>query len=330
MIHYVYRIERIQPLGTKKYYVGKRSGKLDDLNTLRYKTSSKKVSTIFNTNEWKVKIIAVFKTAQDAIRFEAKYHWRLDVSRHHLFFNDANQSSDGGFDRTNLVTVIDNIEEIRKTITCDEYYSNRDRYTSISSIYVRAKTLDTNKNVFVTKEEFYNNPNLVGINKNVIHVYDNIDNIKKTISTEEFHSNKERYEHNFKGSISAYDIIENKKCSIDKETFYNNTDRYVGIKAFTKENKHQCPICENFISSSNIERHKIAHTKRFIWVTDNNKTNTYKCDEFTYYTHLTKDYYINPGNKYEGTGYINGIEKNMRYVGRVNKIFPQEILDNLS
>lgn len=329
MIHYVYRITRINPTSDRKYYVGKRSGQLDDLKTLKYKTSSKNVQPIFNTDEWKVKIVGVFDSAEEAIRFEAKYHWRVDAARHHLFYNEANQSSDGGFDRTNLVTVIDKIHDKRLTITCDEYYENKDRYMSIYSMYVRAKTLDTNVNKLVTKEIFDNDDNLVGINKNILHVYDNIDCVNKTISKTEFHTNKYRYEHTLKDKISAYDIIDNKKCSVTKEVFYANPDRYIGIKAFTKERKCLCNICNKEISASNIERHKNAHHSRKIWVTDLNNTNTYRCDEYTFYTELMNEYYITPGNGYEGEGFINGTLHNLRYVGRINKFLPTELLDEI-
>ena len=66
MLHYVYRLTKINCNGVKKYYVGKRSGELDDLLTMKYKTSSKTVSRIFNTDEWLVKIVKIFNNPQEA------------------------------------------------------------------------------------------------------------------------------------------------------------------------------------------------------------------------------------------------------------------------
>lgn len=326
MIHYVYRLTKINCTGEKKYYVGKRSGELDDLTTLKYKTSSKSVSPIFNTAEWKVKIIKIFNTPADAIRYESKYHWRVDASRHEKFYNEANQSSDGDFDRTGLLTVIDNLTDTRSTITCEEFYANRDRYTSISSLYVRAKELDTGKLVNVLKEVFYADDNLVGVNKGVVHVTEMSTGIKTTITCEEYGKNKEKYKHSFSG-ISAYDTVLQKICIVSKEDF--DGIRYIGVKAFTKERKHECHICGLQISSSNIERHKLAHHNRVLWITDLDNTNTYKCDEYTYYTKLKDTWNITPGNGYEGVGYINGVAKNLRYVGRVNKLIPSHHLEEL-
>lgn len=326
MLHYVYRLTKINCNGVKKYYVGKRSGELDDLLTMKYKTSSKTVSQVFNTDEWLVKIVKIFNTPQEAIRFESKYHWRVDASRNQKFYNESNQSSDGDFDRTGLLTVIDNFTDTRLTITCDEYYSNRDRYTSISSLIVRAKELDTGKIIHVTKDVFYADDNLVGVNKGVMHVTEISTGNKMTITCDEYSKNKEKYKHTFSG-ISAYDTVLHKKCTVSKEDF--DGVRYIGIKAFTKERKRDCPVCGLQISSSNIERHKLAHHNRVLWVTDLDNTNTYKCDEYSYYTKLKDNWNITPGNGYEGVGYINGVAKNLRYVGRVNKTIPSHYLEEL-
>ncbi len=77
MISYVYRVTSKTPINGMIYYVGKRTGELDDLQTGRYKTSSKLLRDIFNPNDFFIKIVKVFRTPEEAIKFEIKYHKRL-------------------------------------------------------------------------------------------------------------------------------------------------------------------------------------------------------------------------------------------------------------
>ena len=323
--HYVYRLTKHEPHEGRKYYVGKHSGELCDLNKMKYKTSSKLVRKIFDAAEWDIKIVKVFDTPEEAIKYEAKYHWRVDVSRHTLFFNESNQSSDGGFDRTKKVTVINTETGERMTIDTHEFHNNRDIYESINKDLVAAKDKNTGKTILIVKEEFDNNENLVGVNKGVIHVIEKDTDKRITISCEEYHKNKEKYKHSLQ-NISVYDTVLLKKTTIPRNEF--DGIRYIGIKAFTKESKKECPVCKRDISASNYLRHIETHNNNYLWITDNNNTNTYKCLEVDYLTNekMKNDWYVVEGETHKRIGYINSEAKNMKYVGRVNGTIPEEIM----
>jgi len=103
--HYVYRITNVKK---NRYYVGKRSipkkfknrKPEEDLGKYYFSSSNNK-GIIKNQKEepenWKYKIVKRFKTEEEALLFEIKYHWRLNVQKHRLFYNNANQTKNGYF-----------------------------------------------------------------------------------------------------------------------------------------------------------------------------------------------------------------------------------------
>ena len=93
MDHFVYRITILNKKDERKYYVGKHSGSVNDFKNKRYFTSSKVVSQLLRNSEtkYKVKIVKTFQTSNDALRFEGKYHNRVDVKANLKFFNIQNK-----------------------------------------------------------------------------------------------------------------------------------------------------------------------------------------------------------------------------------------------
>ena len=105
MRHYVYRITNLKK---HRFYIGKRSipikfGNIspkEDLG-INYFSSSRNKGIIKNQKEepwnWKYKVIMEFETEEEALNFEIKIHARLNVQKHRLFYNNANQTKDGYF-----------------------------------------------------------------------------------------------------------------------------------------------------------------------------------------------------------------------------------------
>ena len=90
-VHYVYRVTI-----DGKYYIGKRSGLLNDLETGRYKTSSKLVHEKLRNGVTfsKIKILQVFSSSKDALEFEKRILTRVNASANPKFLNQHNGSGD--------------------------------------------------------------------------------------------------------------------------------------------------------------------------------------------------------------------------------------------
>ena len=68
----------------------------------------------------------------------------------------------------------------------------------------------------MTKDVFYADDNLVGVNKGVMHVTEISTGNKMTITCDEYSKNKEKYKHTFSG-ISAYDTVLHKNAQLVKK-----------------------------------------------------------------------------------------------------------------
>lgn len=86
-VHYVYRVTI-----DEKYYIGKRSGFLNDLHTGAYTTSSKLVhEKLQNGHHFsKIKILRVFSTSEEALEFEKRILLRVNAKRNPKFLNQCN------------------------------------------------------------------------------------------------------------------------------------------------------------------------------------------------------------------------------------------------
>lgn len=86
-VHYVYRVTI-----DEQYYIGKRTGFLNDLITGRYKTSSKIIQEKLKNGHHfsKIKILQVFSTEKEALEYEKKYLTRVDARRNPKFLNQHN------------------------------------------------------------------------------------------------------------------------------------------------------------------------------------------------------------------------------------------------
>lgn len=86
-VHYVYRVTI-----DDKYYIGKRTGRLNDLETGVYKTSSKLVQEKLKNGHHfsKIKILQVFSSTKDALEFEKRILTRINAKTNKKFLNQSN------------------------------------------------------------------------------------------------------------------------------------------------------------------------------------------------------------------------------------------------
>ena len=91
IVHYVYRVTI-----DGKYYIGKRTGLLNDLATGRYETSSNLVhEKLQNGHHFsKIKILQVFSSSKDALEFEKRILTRLNAKTNPKFLNQTNGNKD--------------------------------------------------------------------------------------------------------------------------------------------------------------------------------------------------------------------------------------------
>ena len=300
---YVYRITDLKSK-VKRYYVGKHKDRNFDFEIGKtYFTSSKTIKKLWlnDINRFKVKIVRTFNTDSEALKFEAKYHHRLNVAKNEKFYNLQNQSNYLKFERAGLITVL-NSDNKKETISLSEFYSNKDKYTPLN----KNKVL-TNDHHIVDKDTFIKN-NLHGVNYNLLTVFNKELGKKERITKDEYFKNKNKYDF-ILNKITAYDTLNNKFVIINKEEF--DGIRFKGVNFNRKFKTVKCQICSKEVSNTNFERHVKRHKTRSIFIT--NGFTTLKVSEFEYF------------NKYSNfkivkhNGYWNGELLSLRVIGKLLK-----------
>ena len=310
MKHFVYRLTLLEG-SSPKYYIGKHSGQIDDLGK-RYFTSSKIVCPLFKNNPglFRTKIVKVFETCKEALAFESKYLNRVDACHNKLFFNQSNYSYYTK-DRTSLVTVFDSELNCKRSISCEEFYSNRTRYTSDHKGLTVFK--DSSGNTVHCNLSFARENNLVGVNKGIVYAKNRSDEIVK-LTKEEYQNNKDLYRVETLGNVVCRDKETGETKRVPKEEFDSNPN-LVGV--YNKYQSKFCPICGLEVSVQNFERHINKHKTNVLWVTDG--IETWKCIEETYLLKYKDKFDIIQKNGDNTIGYINGEPHNIRYIGRIRK-----------
>lgn len=310
MKHFVYRLTFLND-SCPKYYIGKHSGQVDDLGK-HYFTSSKIVYPLFKDNPelFKVKIVRVFDTCKEALAFESRYLNRVDACRNKLFFNQSNYSYYTR-DRTSLVTVFDCELNCKRSVSCEEFYSNKERYIAENKGLTIFK--DSDGNIIRCDSNFAKENNLVGVNKGIVYAKNRSNEIVK-LTSEEYYNNKDLYRVGTLGNVVCRDIETGETKRVSKEEFDSNPN-LVGV--YNKYQSKICPTCGLEISVQNFERHINKHKTNVLWVTDG--VDTWKCVEEKYLLKYKDKFDIIQKNRDNTIGYINGNPYNIRYIGRVRK-----------
>ena len=116
--HYVYRITN---LVEKKHYYGKRSSRIDpkeDLGKKYFSSSTNrefKVDQKKNPQNYKYKIIKIFRTSAEAYTREIKLHKIFDVGVNSNFYNKIKQTN-YGIDNTGILHTEEHKAKIRNTL----------------------------------------------------------------------------------------------------------------------------------------------------------------------------------------------------------------------
>jgi hypothetical protein len=96
--HYVYRVTS---LIENKHYYGSRSSILHPKEDLGIKYFTSSTDKVFknkfkqNPKEFKLKIVSIFNSRQDALLFEIKLHNKFEVGKNPSFYNRAKATSTG-------------------------------------------------------------------------------------------------------------------------------------------------------------------------------------------------------------------------------------------
>ena len=185
--HYVYRITELE---TRMHYYGDRSCDChprDDIGVRYFSSYTKNYLFILdqkdNPNRYRYKIIKIFETKmghsrKDATRLEMRLHKKFNVKTNPNFINKGSQSSENfstagtthnrnkGFQNPMFGT---KRPEHSEKMKCDKNPFYGKKHTNpekcgINNInMVNCKDKTTGEQFRVTKDEFDNNPNLVGI-----------------------------------------------------------------------------------------------------------------------------------------------------------------------
>ena len=195
-VYYVYRITEIE---TKEYYYGYRiqvkEDILDDLKA--YGSTSKRKKLIQeNTEKYNFKIIRIFNNAGNSIIFESFLHQYFNVKSHDRFFNSSNQTPFGR-DTSGRVSVNGVM------VNRDEFKEQNLKFHTKNM--VSCKNKNTLEYMQATKEEFDNNPNLVGVNYGRITSNKTKDRMSKSLKGRIFSKeHKENLSKSFKNRAPEY------------------------------------------------------------------------------------------------------------------------------
>lgn len=188
--HYIYRITN--KVTGIHYYGSKTSTSLDI--GIKYFTSSKdkefKKDFKTNTKDYKIKILKIFDNSAEKIIYESYLHQYFNVKKSKKFYNNSNQTPTG--------------------------------FCATGMVY--CKNIINNEFLYITKEEFDNNPNLVGISKGIPKTLEH--NKKNSESRKGFKQSKETKEKlslKNKGKVNVIDK-EGNSFQTTLEEYKNNPD----------------------------------------------------------------------------------------------------------
>lgn len=285
--HYVYRVTFETPINGKKYYIGKRSGELNDLYTGRYKTSSKDKDLIENWDKPKrIKILKQFNTAQEALSYESFLHKKFECALNPLFFNQSNQT-DTSFDRTGLVTVFH--KEYKENMTIPVRDFNPELHETLGKDMVACVNIETGEKIRVPKDEFESNPNLVGVRKGMTNVIDIRNNTSKYITQAEYEANRDIYRHASAGRACVIDARDGVRKAVSLEEFYENREFYKGVQSIKGHTHLNCEICGIKVQHANYNNHFKTHKNIVIM-----------SDKYFSFLVVSEDYY----KKYKQYGFF--------------------------
>ena len=116
----------------------------------------------------------------------------------------------------------------------------------------------------------------------------------------------------------ARNIDTNNVIKVKREEFINN-DKLKGVKYGVPLKYTSCKICGEQIDASNLKKHEESHSNKYIFVTDNENTNTIKVTELEFFTNLKETHYKIKGEGHYKIAYKNGIKTTIKKIFRNTK-----------
>lgn len=159
--HYVYRITNIVE---SKYYIGKRSSKIEPLKDLgvRYFSSSSNLDFIKdqkqNPQNYQYKIIFIFDNSKQAHKLEAKLYCKFEVDKNPHFYNIVKSSATNslGFDPKNKISCKDQYGKSFYVDRNDERFKNKEIF-GIRKGFVVVKDKNNNrKSISINNPKYIN------------------------------------------------------------------------------------------------------------------------------------------------------------------------------
>jgi len=237
-----------------KYYIGKRSSKNKpefDIGFSYFTSGCLQTKFKNKPNEFKIKIIKNFESANLAVAFEVKYHKRLNVGCHKLFYNKANQTC-SGFDTTG---------HIRSNLGYIKTSALNNDCVAFSKGYVSVKDKDGNTCRVKTTDPRYLNNELISVAVGCVNAIDK--NGHKIQLNKEQYGNGE-YSTNRNGFVPVKDKDGNTmSVSVDDPRYLSGELVHVYKNLVTAKNKNTGEILA-------ISKCEFDNNENFVGVNHNN------------------------------------------------------------
>ena len=178
-------------------------------------------------------IIKEFESGQnkEALELEALCQKKVDAASNGSYLNEHN--GDGKFSAAGKVIARNKNTGENLFVSCEEF-ENNPNLEHVSKGKVSARNKITGKKLHVTKEELKSNPDLEHLNKGKVVARNKITGEKLHVTKDEFKNNP-NLEHVHKGKATVYDLETQTRISISKDDYHRHKGtRYLNLnsKAF--------------------------------------------------------------------------------------------------
>ena len=223
--HYVYKITNLNPVDDRQFYIGVRtapSGNPEE--DTEYMGSSDHLKEAIGEQGlefFSKEILSIWETRELAEQEEVRLHWEINVAKNPQFYNKVNARI-GEFCPVDHVAAFDTIQGITTIVSKDEFYQN-DNLVGIVKNKVTVRNKITGQTSQIPKDQLCENSIFEHVNKNKVLAIDTRSNKTVSITKEEFDSNN-FYVGVGKNTITVFDKTTAKSKRVTKEEFDSNSN----------------------------------------------------------------------------------------------------------
>ncbi len=226
--HYVYKITNINPVDSRKYYIGVRTAPSgnpeEDTDYMGSSVPLKEAIQAQGLEFFSKEILSTWETRELAEQEEARIHKEYRVSINDNFYN-LMESSGKPLNPIGYVRVVDTRTGMPDLITREEFKKNTFYQHNTKGKTVVLDRRD-GKRKHVPIEDFQKYDHFIHQKKNLVTVLDIRDGKTKSVTQEEF-DNSDYYIGSTKGMVVVLDKRDGKTKSVTQEEF-DNLPYYVG------------------------------------------------------------------------------------------------------